>query len=220
MGGLVGDVEPSKNYWKLIRKLCSKYNIHLILDECYCGLGSSGKIYCCDWDKITPDFIFVAKNLAAGYAPINAVITKKKFTNKILEKYGRIQHSSTYQAHSSSVAAALSAQKIIHSKKILDNVINQGLYMRRILKDVLSSHEFYFDIRGRGLRFSIEFKCKNVNLFTSMLAKKMLNNHNIFISGKFHRVCFTPAFIITRKEIDYVLEKFLSEFFILASNWK
>ena len=220
MGGLVGDVEPSKDYWKLIRKLCTKYNIHLILDECYCGLGSSGKIYCCDWDKVTPDFIFVAKNLAAGYAPINAVITRKKYTNQILNKFGRIQHSSTYQAHSSSIAAAYATQKIIHTKKILKNVFDQGNYMRRVLKDTLSGHDFYFDVRGRGLRFSIEFQCKNVNLFTTSLARQMLDRHNIFISGKFHRVCFTPAFIITKKQADYILENFFKEFFILASNWK
>ena len=31
------------NYWKYIRKICDKYNIHLLLDEIYCGTGTSGK---------------------------------------------------------------------------------------------------------------------------------------------------------------------------------
>ena len=58
MGGLVGDVPPAPNYWKEIRKICNKYKIHLILDECYCGTGTTGKYFCCDWDQITPDIIF------------------------------------------------------------------------------------------------------------------------------------------------------------------
>ena len=42
-GGLVGDVPPANNYWKNIRKICDKYNVHLILDEVWCGTGVSGK---------------------------------------------------------------------------------------------------------------------------------------------------------------------------------
>ena len=33
MGGLVGDVPPAKNYWKYIREVCNRYDVHLILDE-------------------------------------------------------------------------------------------------------------------------------------------------------------------------------------------
>ena len=116
MGGLVGDVPPVKNYWKYIRKICDKYNVHLILDECYCGLGASGKIYCCDYDKVTPDFIFVGKTLTAGHIPLSAVITKRKFRQKIIKKFSRVLHSTTFQGHSLGISAALSAQKIIHQK--------------------------------------------------------------------------------------------------------
>ena len=97
MGGLIGDVPPAKNYWKYIRNICDKYNVHLILDECWAGLGSSGKYYCCDWDNITPDFIFVAKILTSGYIPLSAVITKKKFAAKIYNKFERLLHGSTFQ---------------------------------------------------------------------------------------------------------------------------
>ena len=43
MGGLVGDVPPTANYWKGIREICDTYRIHLILDEVWCGCGVSGK---------------------------------------------------------------------------------------------------------------------------------------------------------------------------------
>ena len=32
--------------------------------------------------------------------------------------------------------------------------------MRKVIKDELGDHEF-FDVRGRGLRFSFEYRCKN-----------------------------------------------------------
>ena len=73
MGGLVGDVPPTKNYWKGVRKICTKYKVHLILDEVWCGTGTTGKIYCIDWDNITPDFIFMG-NMQQMYVQVgNAV---------------------------------------------------------------------------------------------------------------------------------------------------
>tara|TARA_B110000967_G_scaffold125475_1_gene128280 strand:+ start:487 stop:1779 length:1293 start_codon:yes stop_codon:yes gene_type:complete len=220
MGGLVGDVPPSKNYWKYIRKICDKYNVHLILDECYCGLGASGKIYCCDYDKITPDFIFVGKTLTGGHIPLSAVITKKKFRNAIINKFGRLLHSTTFQGHSLGIAAALSAQKIIHQNKTLKNINNQGDYLRQILSSELKDHDFFFDLRGRGLRFSMEYNCKNNNEFGLKLTDIMLRKHKILINAKWHRVCFTPAYIITRPQCNFILDKFIKEFKDLSKSWR
>ena len=86
MGGLVGDVPPAKNLLKYIRKICTKYNVHLILDEVWCGTGTSGKIYCIDWDGVNPDLVFMGKTLSAGYAPISAVAATKKFENLLIKK--------------------------------------------------------------------------------------------------------------------------------------
>ena len=185
----------------LIRKICDKYDVHLILDECYCGLGSSGKIYCCDYDKITPDFITVAKCLTAGYVPMSAVITRSKFDKSIKSKFGQILHTSTNQGHSLGVAAALAVQNLIHDKKTLSNINSQGEFMRKIITSELQNHEFFYDVRGRGLRFSFEYNCKKKNEFGSRLSQIMLDKHNILISGKWHRICFTPAFVIKERNV-------------------
>ena len=117
LGGLIGDVPPAPNYWSYIRKICTKYNVHLILDEIYCGLGRSGKVYCCDWDNICPDFVCLGKGLGAGYIPISAVITTDQIEQHILQGQGYFQHSHTHQAHSLGVATAIKVQEIIHNNK-------------------------------------------------------------------------------------------------------
>ena len=193
--------------------------MHLILDECYCGLGASGKIYCCDYDKVTPDFIFVAKTLTAGHIPLSAVITKK-FREKIIAKFGRVLHSTTFQGHSLGIAAGLSVQKIIHKNKILQNINNMGNYLKKNLLNELKNHDFFFDVRGRGLRLSFEYNCINKNKFGITLSNKMLEKHNILINAKWHRVCFTPAYIITKSQCDFVLDKLIKEFKILSNSWK
>lgn len=219
MGGLVGDVPPAPNYWKYIREVCDKYDVHLIVDEVWCGTGTSGKIYCIDWDGVSPDFIFLGKTLAAGYAPLSLVITSDKIEEAIKNGQGQIQHSTTHQGHSLCVAAALAVQKIIHDDEFLLHVNEMGRFLRDTLKQELGSHPFFSNVRGRGLRNSIEYKCEEQHLFGLTLAKEMREKYNILISGKWHRVCFSPALTITRDELEFVLSKFVKTFNEVASGW-
>lgn len=219
MGGLVGDVPPAPNYWKYIREVCSKYNVHLIMDEVYCGTGTSGKVYCCDWDKVKPDFIFIGKTLAAGYGALSAVITSSQMEDIIRTYQKRLQVTTTYQAHSLSVAAALSVQKIVHDDAFLRHVENIGCYMRGRLTDELKSHNFFRDVRGRGLRFSIEYLCNDNNSFGLELQKYMLDNYSIYISGKWHRVSFTPSLTISFEQAKYIIDCFLEAFNIVSKKF-
>ena len=220
MGGLIGDVPPAPNYWKYVREVCDRYEVHLILDEVYCGTGTSGKVYCCDWDRVRPDFIFIGKTLAAGYGAVSAVITGRETEEVIKTVQGRLQHTTTFQAHSLGIAAALAVQKIIHTDDLLANVNDIGNFMRTTLQEELGEHPFFVNVRGRGLRFSMEYKCSDNNSFGTSLSECMMSKHNIFISGKWHRVCFTPALIISREQADHVLGLLISEFKSLTEKYK
>tara|TARA_X000000950_G_C13835524_1_gene628009 strand:+ start:203 stop:1492 length:1290 start_codon:yes stop_codon:yes gene_type:complete len=210
MGSLVGDVPPAKNYWKQIRKICNKYDVHLIIDECYCGTGTSGKYFCIDWDNVKPDFLFISKTLSAGYGALGAVLTNNNHYEKI-KKYGRFNHSTTLQGHSLSVAAAIEVQKIVNNKIFLDKVVSKGNYMKKVLFDELKKSRLFRDVRGRGLRLSIEHLTKDNNLFSKKFYEEMLKK-KIFIDAKFHRTCFTPSLLISKKEIDFVLDNYIKTF--------
>ncbi len=219
MGGLVGDVPPAPNYWKYVNSICKKYDVHLILDEVWCGTGTSGKIYCVDWDNITPDFIFIGKTLGAGFAPLSALVTSSKIEEKIRNGQGQIQHSTTHQGHSLCVAAALAVQKIIHNDSFLEEINTKGEILRNTLENELGNHPFYSNVRGRGLRNSLEYQCEDQHLFGNALAQEMKENFGILISGKWHRVCFSPALTITMDELDFVLNSFIETFNNVASKW-
>ena len=81
-----------------ISEVCDKYDVHLIIDEVWCSTGTSGKVYCVDWDEITPDFIFLGKTLGAGYVPISAVITSSNIENIIKSGTGRLKTQPLFKA--------------------------------------------------------------------------------------------------------------------------
>ena len=45
-GGLTGYTNKPKGYWNIVREICSRHNIHLIMDEIICGTGTTGKYFC------------------------------------------------------------------------------------------------------------------------------------------------------------------------------
>ena len=221
MGGLVGDVPPAPNYWKYIQEVCNKYDVHLILDEVYCGTGSSGKYFCCEYDNVKPDFLFIGKTLAAGYGALSGVLTTNKIY-EVIKESRRLQHSTTFQAHSLSVAAALAVQEIVSDENFLKEVYKKGEFVRNYLKENLKDLAIYRDVRGRGLRNSFEYNLGNMEKnhnFGQMIEKIMKEKYQILISGKWHRISLTPPLIITFKELEYVLEKLVFEIKNLAKEF-
>ena len=64
---------------KEIRKLCTKKDILLILDEVQCGIGRSGKFFAFEYAKIKPDIVPIAKGIGGGF-PLGAVLMTKKIS--------------------------------------------------------------------------------------------------------------------------------------------
>ena len=219
LGGLVGDVPPAPNYWKLMRGICTKYEIHLILDEVWCGTGTSGKMCSIDWDGITPDFLFLGKTLAAGYGAVSGLLTKRQHVDAIIEHFGSIPHSVTHQGFSLGVAAAVAAQKIISQPTFLQGVRKRSELLKSLLSSGLNESDFLVEVRGRGLRLSLEYGCDDQHLFGVTLTNRLREIHGIILSGKWHRISFSPALTITDSEIKMVIDCFCYEFLKLEKEW-
>ena len=93
---------------------------------------------------MTPDFIFVAKTLTAGHIPLSAVITKKKFREKIIAKFGRVLHCTTFQGHSlQELQQVFPLKRLFYKNKILQNINNMGNYLKKNLLNELKDHDFF-----------------------------------------------------------------------------
>ena len=57
VGATAGALTAVPGYFKLIREICNKYDILLILDEVMCGMGRTGSLFACDDEPVIPDII-------------------------------------------------------------------------------------------------------------------------------------------------------------------
>ena len=127
--------------------------------------------------------------------------------------------SSTFQAHSLSVAASLAVQKIITEPLFIESVESKGEFIRTYLTNTIGSHPYVKDIRGRGVRNSIEFDCNNVNLFTEYLGSVLYHKHRIICSSKWHRLSFCHAMNLEWDLIKYYLDTVVHVFCHVSDLW-
>ena len=90
---------------------------------------------------------------------------------------------------------------------------------RKLLKENLQSQNSFFDIRGRGVRNSLEYKIDNPNLFGQYISKLMLEKHDILISGKWHRFNFSHAMNIGDNILEDAINKFSEIYIDTQEKW-
>ncbi|NBR43460.1 MAG: aminotransferase class III-fold pyridoxal phosphate-dependent enzyme, partial [Verrucomicrobia bacterium] len=85
--GAAGMVQQPAGFVKAVAALCRQYGVHLILDEVFTGFGRVGALTVSELEGVVPDFLCLAKGLAAGYLPLAATLTSEKIYEVFLGKF-------------------------------------------------------------------------------------------------------------------------------------
>ncbi len=187
----------SENYLKDVRKICNKNDILMILDEVQCGIGRTGKVFAYEWWKIQPDMVGLAKGLGGGF-PIGAILLK----NKIAKYITPGSHGSTFGGNQLACAVSLAVMKEISKKKLLNNVINLGVYLEKNIKNIISNHpNVIADIFGKGLMIGI--KC---NVLNTDLAKALREKGLLVVTASNNVIRLLPPLNITKKEAQQAID--------------
>jgi len=208
---------PPPEYWPMVRSICDKYGVLIIVDEIVTGNGRTGKMYCCEHYDFVPDIMVLGKGLAGGYLPISAAIMTKEVAQKFEggPKESLI-HSYTFEGLASACAAALVTLEIIEKENLVENARVLGDYLFEQLQS-LYKHNIVGEVRGGlGLMANIElFKdgktregfSPEENIKIGRMLKEKLIDRGLW--GMFRNpppIC--PALSITRDEIDEIVSGF------------
>ncbi len=94
-----------------LRKLCDEYDVLLVADEIAVGLGRTGKLFACNHEDVTPDFLCLGKHLTAGYLPMAVTITSPRVYNAFLNREptddNTFWHGHTHSGNALAAAAAM-----------------------------------------------------------------------------------------------------------------
>ncbi len=182
---------PYPGYLKDLRNLCDKYDILLIIDEIQTGMGRTGKLFCYQYEDITPDIVTSAKAIANGL-PLGAVICSEKVADKITPGC----HGSTFGGNPIAVAAANCVLNLMNND-LFYQINTLGEYL---INSILGLNlDSILTVRGKGLMLGIQF---NDSVNSADTAAELLKNKFITCPAKGNVLRLLPPFIISRNEAD------------------
>lgn len=195
-----GGIYPAeKTFLEGIRKLCDEKDILLILDEIQCGMGRTGTMFAYEDYGIKPDIMTSAKALGCG-VPVGAFALNEKVANSSL-KPG--DHGTTYGGNPFACAAVSKVFELFEEQHILEHVQEITPYFEEKLDGLVEKYDFFTQRRGKGLMQGLVVEGRSVG----EIVAKALENGLVVISAGSDVLRFVPPLIITKEQIDEMVEK-------------
>ncbi len=171
---------------------------------------------------IEPDMVTMAKGVASGYAAISCTVTTEEVYEmlkpEMADVMGYFRDISTFGGCTAGPAAALENMRILEDEKLLENTVTMGEYFLEQLESLKGKHQIIGDVRGKGLFTGAELVADRdtkepvaESLAQAVVAGCMKENAvvigvtNRSLKGFNNTLCFSPALIATRSDIDEII---------------
>ena len=201
-----GVIVPPKGYLKAAAERARKRGMLVIVDEAQTGLGRTGRLFDCEYDGMTPDFITLSKTLGAGLA-LSAVITTPEIEDRCFER--KFHFYTTHASDPLPAAVGLKVIEIILRDRLADRALEAGQRLRTGFETLMQRYEVIGDVRGRGLLIGVELvkdrrsKTPNPELAGRIMARCLeLGLSTSIIRGVLGVFRIAPPITITDAEID------------------
>ena len=218
-GSSTGGLEPPAGFYKRVRQLCDRHQILMIADEVLVGAGRTGTWSPLEPEGIVPDIQVLGKGIAAGFAPLAAVVAPTRIVDVFANGSGGLNHAQTFSHHAVSCAAGTATLRYIAEHKLVDRCKRMGALLHQKLQQ-LTKHPNVGFIRGRGLIAGIELVSGSRKSFPrsahvaeevtlTALQGGLIVWPNIgHVDGKEgDLVLLAPPYIVTEEELDEMVSR-------------
>jgi len=211
-----GNIVPPPEYWPIIREICDRYDVMIILDEIATGMGRTGNWWGADTFNFVPDVLCMGKGMGAGYMPLSGVAFRDEVADAFIsEDHERaFADGHTYGGNPVACAAGIAVLQELQEHNLVERCRQMGEYLMEHL-EVLKELGVIGDIRGKGLMIGIEFVQDPGTLeqfpeeigFGVKVGKNAIHKQKMLIRYSPHWVAIAPPFVITEEEIDEMVHR-------------
>jgi adenosylmethionine-8-amino-7-oxononanoate aminotransferase len=163
--GAAGILLQPPGYLRRVRELCDAHDVFLICDEVATGFGRTGRMFACEHEGVTPDFLCLAKGLTGGYLPLAATLTTERVHDGFLgafEEFKTFFHGHTYTGNPLACAAALATLEVFERERTLDRVQEKIAVFAGALERHVAPLDAVVAVRRCGLMCGIELRAHAV----------------------------------------------------------
>jgi len=197
--GEAGILIPPDGFMKAAADLCRKNRVLLIADEIQTGFGRTGRMFCCDWDRVKPDLYVVGKALGGGFLPVSAVIGGRE----TLGLFRPGDHGSTFGGNPLACAVGIAALDVLTGERLAERSDEMGSYFMQRLRALKSPR--VKEVRGRGLLIGVHIKDEHGT--ARPYCEKLMGLGLLAKETHGQVIRLAPPLVISREETDWAIER-------------
>jgi adenosylmethionine-8-amino-7-oxononanoate aminotransferase len=197
-------------YLTLVRELCDRHSVHMILDEIAVGCGRTGTFFACEQAGIWPDFLCLSKGISGGYLPLSLVLTRDEVYDAFYSTDVRrgFLHSHSYTGNPLACRAALATLQIFKDDNVLANNKLRAARLTAALEP-LKQHERVRHFRQAGMIWAfdaVENDAARASTFSRRFFTAALENE-LLMRPIGRTVYLMPPYILNDDENDGLAER-------------
>ena len=197
--GAAGMVMYDPHYLVRARELCTRYGVHLIVDEIMTGFGRTGTMFACEQSNIAPDILCLSKGLTGGYLPLSTVLTTNDVYAAFYDDDVRrgFLHSHSHTGNALACRAALAVLDVFRDDDVIG--ANRTKAARwTALAAPLAAHRNVRDFRHCGMIWAFEVASSRPDFGRWFFAEALARGMMLRPIGS--TVYFMPPYVVTDSE--------------------
>lgn len=213
--GAAGMRQQPAGFLKSVAALCQRYQVHLILDEVFTGFGRLGSLTATEQEEVVPDFLCLAKGLAAGYLPLAATLTKESIFEAFQGDFSEGKtffHGHTFSGNPLACAVARASLKKLRPMIRSGQLTESAALLGREIDRNFSSHPQVSGYRQLGLTAAIDFSPADrrrhwpVDLRAGYQVSLAARKYGLIIRPLADSLLFVPPIAIKPEEIRHLVQ--------------
>lgn len=209
-----GMVPAPEGYVQIVRDICTRKGIALIVDEIQTAFCRVGNMFASNAYEADPDIIIMGKAIGGGF-PLSAILAVRGFTGLLGWEAGF-----TMMSIPPICAASLEMLNVMIEENLADNAKAIGAYIVDKLNELKDKYSLIGDVRGLGLMIGVELvfdqKTKEPAYdLTQYFCDHALNEEKLLVGktgpvfGNHGNVIkLKPAVNLTKADADEILIRF------------
>ncbi|MEM1504401.1 adenosylmethionine--8-amino-7-oxononanoate transaminase [Domibacillus sp. 8LH] len=156
--GAAGMIVMPEGFLSGVRRLCTQYDVLMIVDEVATGFGRTGKMFACEHEGVQPDLMAAGKGITGGYLPIAVTFATEQIYEAFYDDYTKLKtffHGHSYTGNQLGCAVALENLRLFESENIVHTVAEKSSELNQLLSG-LNELPCVGDIRQLGFMCGIE----------------------------------------------------------------
>jgi L-lysine 6-transaminase len=147
-----GDNHFRPEWFGTLRRICDEHEILLIFDEVQCGMGITGRTWCCEHFNVLPDLLaFGKKSQVCG---VMAGPRLDEVADNVFRLPSRI--NSTWGGNLTDMVRSTHYLRIIERERLVENAAAVGRRLLDDLRRLAAEYPFVSGVRGRGLMIAFD----------------------------------------------------------------